>query len=554
MLKQVRRALLAAFVFSGAINLLMLATPLYTLQVFESVVPLDSIETLVVLTVMTGAAILASALIEIARDMLLLRAGLWLDHELGQHILENGLKLGASTPELKQDIAALEQFKAFLSSGGVTPLFDAPWVPIFLIALVCLNPVLGAVGAISALLLLMVAIAKGLLTNRLQQEASKANERSRTWWTMVAASGQLAGALGLSKGASQQWETYNRAHIASSYSLGKRASFVKALTRAIRIGSQIALYGVGAWLIVRAEMTPGVLVASAILLARALAPLEQLVGTMKAVQTSLGAYRRLKALPTDAVVPRVSHDEIGPSGRIQISDAAFYYPTRKMPALRGVSLSLAPGECLGIAGPNGSGKSTLAAILAGALVPTSGAADLDGIPIAKWQRCDGYPPIGYLPDDPVLVEGSVHDNIARFSDASLVSSAQAAMRAGVHETLHNLAQGYDTAVGVNGSGLAFRERRAVALARALHGNPRAVVLDEPEIGLDGASMKGLIKVLEQLKADGVGFIVVTQDPRLIALTDRIVVLNNGAVQSAGQTTEMARRMNGGRSSAEAGLH
>lgn len=554
MLKQVRRALLAAFVFSGAINVLMLATPLYTLQVFESVVPLDSIETLVVITAMTGAAILASALIEIARDMLLLRAGLWLDHELGQHILENGLKLGASSSELRQDMVALEQFKVFLSAGAITPLFDAPWVPIFLVALVTLNPVLGAVSAVAALLLIMLAVAKGLMTGRLQQEASRANERSRAWWSMVAGSGQLAGALGLAKGASQQWETYNRANIASSYSLGKRSSLVKAATRMIRIGSQIALYGVGAWLIVRTEMSPGVLVASAILLARALAPLEQLVGTMKAAQGALAAYRRLSALPVDAVVPRVASDDAGPIGHVVLSDVSFYHPTRKMPALRSVNLALAAGECLGIAGPNGAGKSTLAAILAGALLPTSGAADLDGIPIAKWQRCDGYPPIGYLPDDPVLVEGSVHDNIVRFSEASLMSSAQAAMRAGVHDTLHNLAQGYDTPVGIGGSGLAFRERRSVALARALHGEPRIVVLDEPEIGLDGASMRRLVKMLEQLKAEGVGFIIVTQDPRLIALTDRIVILNNGAVQSFGLTAEIARRMDANRRSNEAGLH
>ena len=503
MLKQVRRALFAAFIFSGCINLLMLATPLYTLQVFQSVVPLDSIETLVILTLITGGAILACALIEIARDMVLLRAGLWLDHELGQHILENGLKLGVSGHELRQDARALEQFKAFVTSSAITPLFDAPWIPIFLTLLVFLNPIIGGVAAIAALLLIIVTLAKGALTGRLQQESGRANERSEQWWMTVAGNGQLAGALGLAKGSAQQWETFNRAHIAAAYSLGKRTSLVKALSRTIRIGSQIAIYGVGAWLIVRTEMEPGVLVASAILLARALAPLEQLVGTMKAAQAAFAAYRRLKALPADAVVPRVADDGPGARGEIALVDVAFYYPTRKTPALRGVSLNLAPGECLGIVGPNGAGKSTLAALIAGAILPTSGAADLDGIPIAKWQRGDGDPPVGYFPDDPLLIEGSIHENIARFGDASLISVAQAAMRAGVHETLHSLQSGYDTPVGPGGSGLALRERRAVALARAIHGSPRLVVLDEPEIGLDGVSVRRLIKVLEDLKAEGI---------------------------------------------------
>ena len=219
--------------------------------------------------------------------------------------------------------------------------------------------------------------------------------------------------------------------------------------------------------------------------------------------------------------------------------------------MRGVSLNLAPGECLGIVGPNGAGKSTLAVRIAGAILPTSGAADLDGIPIAKWQRGDGDPPVGYFPDDPLLIEGSIHENIARFGDASLISVAQAAMRAGVHETLHSLQSGYDTPVGPGGSGLALRERRAVALARAIHGSPRLVVLDEPEIGLDGVSVRRLIKVLEDLKAEGIGFAIATQDPRLLALTDKIVVvLNNGAVQTQGPSAELARRMNGARQAAE----
>ncbi len=542
LLKQVRRALLAAFVFSGCINLLMLATPLYTLQVFQSVVPLDSIETLAILTLITGAAILASAAIEMARDMVLLRAGLWLDHELGQHILENGLKSGRSAADLKADARALEQFRAFIASPTINPLFDAPWVPIFLLALAALNPKMGIVGVAAVLLLLLLSVLNALITARAQGESLRAAERSGHWWRTVAGNGLQAGALGLSRGATEQWESCNRAHIAAAYSLGKRASVVRALARAGRIGSQIAIYGVGAWLIVKGEMEPGVLVASAILLARALAPIEGVIATVRQAVAAGSAYRRLKALPADAVVPSVVEGAQQARAEIVLSDVSFYYPTRKTPALRGVSLRLAPGECLGIVGPNGAGKTTLAALIAGAMLPNSGAADLDGIPIAKWQRCDGAPPIGYLPDEPALLEGTVHDNIARFTEASLVSVAQAAVRAGVHDTLHNLAQGYDTPVGPGGSGLAMRERRAVALARALHGNPKLVVLDEPELGLDGTSLRRLADVLAGMKAAGVGIVVATQDPRLLALTDTLVVLNAGQVQTQGPSAQLSRQL------------
>jgi ABC-type protease/lipase transport system fused ATPase/permease subunit len=263
MLKQVRRALFTAFLFSGCINVLMLATPLYTLQVFETVVPLGSIETLVLLSLMAGAAILTLSAIEIARDMILLRASLWLDHELGQYILENGVKLGTSGAELRQDANALERFRGVLASSAVTPLFDAPWVPIFVIALFALHPMIGAASVACIFLLVAAAVLQSVLTGRLELERARAAERTQQWWSTIAGNAQFAGALGLAKGASSQWEIFNRSHISSAYSIGKRSSVIRSLSRQVRLGSQIALYGLGAWLVVKGELAPGALVAAA---------------------------------------------------------------------------------------------------------------------------------------------------------------------------------------------------------------------------------------------------------------------------------------------------
>ncbi len=542
MLKDVRRAWLVAFVFSAFINILMLSTPLYTLQIFDTVVPLGSIETLVIITFITAAAIGALALIEIARDLMLLRASVWLDHELGRHILENGLKLGTPAAELRRDARALEQFHGFIASPSASILLDAPFTPLFLLALMALNPVIGAVSVGAAVMLIAVAALQYLLTVRLQTESAEAHERSEKWWGTVAGHGQLAGALGLATGGAAQWEVFNRAHIGAAYSQGKRASIIKALARTIRIGSQVALYGLGAWLVVKNEIAPGALVASAILLGRALGPLESLVGSVKALKSVIAAYRRLKALPDDADVPGLGDADATLKGEIALRDVTYYHPARKSPALRGISLTLSPGECLGLVGPNGAGKSTLAAILAGAVAPSHGAADLDGVPISKWQRGDCAPPIGYMPDEPMLLEGSVHSNIARFRDLSLMSVAHAAMRAGVHETLQGLQSGYDTEVGPQGGHLALRERRAVALARAVAGAPRVLVLDEPETGLDGASMKRLMKVLLTLKSQGMSLVIATQDPRLLALTDKVVVLAQGTIQAQGDSKDFARSM------------
>lgn len=529
LLKQVRAALATAFFFSGFINILMLATPLYTLQVFEAVVPLGSIETLIILTVITGAAILSLALIEIVRDMVLMRAGLWLDHCLGEHMLENGIKLGMPGHELRMDARALDTVRGFLTSQAVTPFFDGPWVPIFLVALTLLHPMIGLVAVTAAGLLFVAALLQMYSTDRLQRETSEAHERASHWFRLVTGNAQTAGALGLAEGAAERWEATNRAHIAGQYSIGKRTSFVKAVARTVRIGSQIAIYGIGAWLVINEQISPGALVASAILLARALAPLEQLVGAIKPATAALRAYRRLKALAPDFPVAAVADMNVRLEGRIKLADVAVMLPGRRIAALRGASLEIAPGESIGIVGPNGSGKSTLAAVLAGALQPGAGTADLDGLPITRWQRSALRPPIGYLPDDPFLVEGTVHENIVRFADTSLMAAAASAVAAGVHERLQALPKGYETDVGSNGSWLSLSERRAVALARALHGAPRILVLDEPEVGLDGAALRSLIRALEEQRAAGVSLIVATQDPRLLKLVDRIAVMSAGTI-------------------------
>jgi PrtD family type I secretion system ABC transporter len=549
LLKQARRAVLAAFLFTGCINTLMLATPLFTLQIFETVVPTGSVETLVVLALMAGAAIVSLAGIEICRDRMLLRAGLWLDHVLGEHMLEHGLKRGADGGELRTEHRALAQLRSFLTGPGVGAIFDVPWVPAFLVLMVLLHPMIGGVAAVAALGLASTALLHALVTNRALSEGSRALERAGDWWATVTERSGLVGALGLTAGAAAHWERFNRSHVASAYAHGKRTSFLKAIARTIRLGSQIALYGVGGWLIVRGELAPGALVASALMLAKVLGPLEQAVSGLKAAETALAAYRRLKALPPEVEVPAVGAED-AIEGRITLTDVSYFHPGRRVPALRGITLSLAPGQCLGIVGPNGAGKSTLAAILAGALAPHSGAAELDGIAIAKWQRGEGSPPIGYLPDDPHLIEGSVHDNISRFSGASLASVGRAAIEAGVHETLAALPQGYDTEAGPRGSALSLRERRAVALARALHARPRIVVLDEPELGLDGASLKRLQRLLAELKAAGTAIVVATQDPRLLGVVDMVAVIAEGALQAFGPTAEVATRMGQARTAAQ----
>ncbi|MGD9668621.1 MAG: type I secretion system permease/ATPase [Hyphomicrobiaceae bacterium] len=544
MLKQARRALLKAFVFSGFINVLMMTTPLFTLQVFETVVPLGSIETLVILTTITGVALVTLAGLEIVRDLILARAGGWLDQEMGEFILENGLKAGHAGSELRQDVRALETLRGFVSSPAVMPFFDGPWVPIFLVALALLHPLIGLLGIASVAALFVVALLQAALTERLQRESLEVRERSSQWWGLAISNASLAAALGLAEGVARRWRISNRSQITGNYSVLKRTSFVKALGRLVRVGAQVAIYALGAWLVIGDQVSPGVLVASAILLARALAPMEQLVGTIKPAIGAWRAYQRLKAMPDSVRPVSIAESDSSLFGRISVKDATVYLPGRKVPALRGVKLDIEPGDCVALVGPNGSGKSTFAALIAGAIAPTTGSVDLDGVPVYRWQRGGGEPRVGYMADDPMLAEGTVHENIVRFSDKSLMTASRAGLDAGVHQKLQELPNGYETEVGPGGRALSLSERRAVSLARAVVSTPRIVVLDEPEAGLDGAGMRDLVCALEKQKADGVSLVIATQDPRLLNLVDKVVILAGGTIQSVTTPTEMRTRGRG----------
>lgn len=545
LLRQVRRTLMVAFLFSGFVNILMLATPLYILQVFETVVPTGSLETLVVLTGMVAFALLCLALIEVVRDRILLRAGLWLDHEVGRQLLDNGIKAGQSAADLNDAGRAVERLRSFITSPAILPLFDAPFVPFFVLILFVMHPAMGALAAAAAVVLFFAVITQLVTTSHLNQEATRSYTRAARWWHMIAQREAAVGALGLGPGATQQWERMNRGHVGASYAVGKRTGTLRVFARTIRTGAQTGVYAIGAWLVINGELSAGALVASAILLAKALGPLEQFVGSARAIQTGVEAYRLLKAQPADAVAPRVADDEGVPGRQLNLSDVTFYQPGRKTPAVRSVSFTLPAGQSLGIVGANGSGKSTLAGLIAGAYSPSAGSAELDGIAIVKWQRMyDGAPPIGYIPDEPVLIEGTVHDNIVRFADGSLWSAVRAAQQAGVHDILQALNNGYDTQVGPFGSGLSLREKRAVAFARAVHIAPRILVLDEPEAGLDGASLRALTQTLRSLKENGTTLVVATQDPRILRLVDKVALLNGGSLQAFGASDEMALKSTG----------
>jgi len=534
--------LCAALAFSGCINLLMLATPLYTLHVFRSVVPQDSTATLLLVSLVAVAALLTLAILESVRDSILLRAGLWLDHHLGEHLLSNGAQNGASAAELMRDTSALHRFRAFLTGGLASPVLDAPWTPVFIAALFLIHPTFGAIAAGAAGLMIAVALAQTSVLRRHMQQRASALEHTQRWWMSLAATAHATGSLGMSQNTARQWERNNRGHISGLYAIGKRASAAKVASRAIRSIAILALFGLGSILIVKDEVGPGALVAACLLLMRALAPLDHLNEACLAVCEARADYKRLFALPADAASLVMTAKDAMPQGALTLTSASYTYPNRHAPALNGISLSLQPGECVVIAGPSGSGKSTLAALIAGALRPAQGSVSIDGIAIAKWQT-SAVPPVGYLTDDPAVFEGTVRANISCFQDETGHDVIEASRQAGVYDILAALPDGFDTEVGFAGRGLSLRQRRAVALARAFYGSHCLVVLDEPELGLDADSVQGLVAALHRLKARGTSLVIATQDRSLMALADQVAILQDGSLRlshrqarHAGETT------------------
>ncbi len=545
-IRRSRGALAAAFFFSGGINLLMLAVPIYTLQMFTRVIPSGSMETLVYLTGIVLAALITLALLEIVRDRILLRLGLWLDHALGKALLEGAAHTNHDGERTAESARSLALVRGALVGSAINPLFDAPWIPLFLVVLFLLHPIMGFVALVTATLLGLVAVLQGLTGDELHDQQGKWQSQAEAWWRRLASDAGSIAAAGLSGSALERWQASNVLGLEASYRLGVRSSWLRGFARFVRMAAQVAVFGVGAFLIVRGEMVPGALIAASILMGRALAPIEQSLSAFRLARLAWNALQQLSRQGGESMGDRARpcDEDTAPEGRLQLREVTVYRPGRSRPALRAVDFALEPSVCLGIIGPNGSGKSTLIDVIAGRIPPHAGTAELDGVATALWQARSARVPIGYCGEMPGLIEGTVHENITRFRGHSLHAATRAAKRIGVHDILSDLPQGYETRIDPAHPALSMVEQRAIALARAMHDNPVVLVLDEPEIGLDRLREQRLHAALDTLKREGTTIVIASHQVRFLSLTDRLLVLNGGAVDMFGPSEEVMDRLFG----------
>ena len=530
-----------AALFSLVINLLLLAPPLYLLQVFDRVLTSRSNETLVFLTIGAALALAVMAALDMIRAQLLAAGGAALDRTLGARVLQRLLAEAARRGGGEQANALRDAHcvRAFFSGAGILALFDLPWLPFFVLVIFLFHPLMGAFALCGALVMLTLAVLNERLTRRPLERAQAEARRAAAFIDASARNSEVIAALGMVEPVTHRWAGLNDGASACQMRAVRRGARVSGLTRLARQLIQTGVLALGAYIVVDHQMSSGVMMAATILLTRALSPVEQLVAGWRNLVEARAAWRRLSELLGNEPAEDGQTALPAPSGRISAETVVFGFRGAERPILRNVTFQLEAGESLGVIGPSASGKSTLARLVVGVWRPASGHMRVDGADVSSWPRADLGRHVGYLPQDVELFPGTVAHNIARLGEGDDAAVVDAARRALVHEMILRLPKGYETEVG---AGLSPGQRQRIGLARALYGDPRLVVLDEPNSNLDHEGEQALLRALAQLKVHGVTVVIVAHRPSLLSAVDKLLVLRDGAMEAFGPRSDIMPKM------------
>lgn len=522
--------LVATLLFSFALNLLMLAVPLYSLQLFDRVLGSGSVETLLMLSLMATVALVAFGLLEMVRASLLARLASRFELALARPLVEAAARQGVSGALGMRDLA---QVRAGLTGPAMVALCDSPWLPAALLLVWVLHPLLAAFTAASILALAAMALLNDLLTRRPQRAGMQAQTDAQILIDALARKGEAVRAMGMIEPLAARIGRLHGASLVGQQRAAERGGVLLGVTRSLRLGVQMGVMGLGAWLVLGNELTAGAMLASSILVSKALAPVEQMVGTWKTVTATRDSWKRLRQLLAVGSARPASTSLPQPKGELRAEGASVRTGEGRF-LLRNVSFAVPAGECLGVVGPSGAGKTTLCRLLTGALVPDAGTVRLDEAALQHYPPAELGAHVGYLPQEAMLFAGTVAENIARMAPRPVSETVVAAAQlAGAHDMIARLGEGYDTVLGDGGAPLSGGQRQRIGLARALHGSPRLVVLDEPNANLDRQGEAALMAALASLKEAGVTTVLVTHRPQILQRADRILVLEDGVVTGFG---------------------
>ena len=535
----------SAAVFSLFINLLMLLPSIYMMQVYDRVLGSSSTSTLLMLTLLAVVLFATLGLLEWIRSQILIRVStrfdLLLNERLYKVMFRQGLVSGGkSSAQPMSDLLAVRQF---LTGNGLFAFFDAPWLPIYILLLFLFHPAFGYVAIVSAVLLILLAIWNERATSGDLEQANKVSVENANSTSRNLRNAEVVHALGMLPSLMARWREKQYKLIMLQATASEKNGLITALSKTYRMTMQSLVLGLGAWLAINKEISPGMMIGGSILLGRALAPIDLMIASWKQFLTARTAYDRLNALLKQFPAEADKMPLPAPKGVLRAEQATIVPPGSKTPVIKGVSFGIDPGTFIALIGASGSGKSTLARALLGIWPVANGAIRLDGADVTQLDRGLVGPHIGYLPQDIELFDGTIAENIARFGEVDANLVVDAARAAGVHDMILHLPQGYDTEMGGSGGVLSAGQRQRVALARTLYGNPVLVILDEPNSNLDDQGEQALARALLTLKQRGCTVIVITHRVGILSIVDRIMVLNEGTLVLDGARDEVLAKLN-----------
>jgi PrtD family type I secretion system ABC transporter len=541
-MSQIRRQMLPLGIFSLAANLLLLVSSIYMLQVFDRVLSSGSVDTLVWLTVAAVFAIAVYGVLELARRRLLSRTAAWLDTELAGLVIRRGVEARLAGVQSEAGLPDLQEMRSFLAGDAILAFLDVPWMPIFIAVIWLMHPVLGWLALAGAIILLIVAVGNDLLTRRLLQQSRTALRRNQRGARHYLDNAETVQALGMLGPLLHRWENARRRLRDDTDQASAVTSRLTYLTKCARLALQIVILGAGASLVLQGELTGGGMIAAAVILNRALSPVERALSAWRGYVSARAARANLAKLfrTTRATEPSLNLPR--PTGRLVVENLRFQPKDCSGPIIRKADFSIEPGETCGIIGPSGSGKSTLCRLLVGAWRPTAGHVRLDGADVTGWNPDELGKHIGYLPQTVELFPGTIAENIARMREVDDAAVIEAAMLADVHEMILRLPDGYETDVGTHGHRLSGGQKQRIALARALLGGPALIVLDEPSANLDGAGEQALYKALVDLKNRQCTILIVAHHPSVLRTADKLLVLKEGRVAAIGERDRVLRAL------------
>jgi PrtD family type I secretion system ABC transporter len=542
-LRACRRQFWVVGVFSGVINLLQLTGSIYMMQVFDRVLASRILDTLYFLSLIAIIATLVLALLEAVRGQVMQRLAAWVEQRVAPESFVRAIESTlCGRPYRMEALRDLAICRSFLGSAGAMSLYDVPWVPIYLSFIFMLHPVLGVIALGGAVILFGLALVSELSTSTLLKEANTAAMASQRRADAISRNAEVIDTMGMLPAVIGHWRESVAAMSEPQQRAADRASILIAATKFFRLAVQIAILGVGTYFVLKQELTSGASIAGSIIMGRALAPVDQMIGNWKQLVQARQSFRRLQAFLAQ---PRLRPPGLPlpePTGNLMVERVSYVFPGQGVPLVKGVNFGLTAGESLAIIGPSAAGKTTLIRMLIGILPPSAGSVRLDGADVYQWMREDFGRYVGYLPQDVELFDGTVFQNIARMTDAAPSAVYDAARLAGCHEMILRLPNGYDTQIGDGGQYLSGGQRQLVGLARAMFGRPKLIVLDEPNSNLDRDAEAGLNEALKQLKEQGTTVVLVSHRPTLVQVVDKVLLLKDGALEMFGSRVEVLRRL------------